>query len=177
MSIRPALSESLIQRLRRVKILLLDVDGILTDCRVFQSSDGEWRRMFSIRDGYGIVSLHKAGYKTGIITASKAKDIKDRAQVLGISYFFEGSQEKSGQLDRLLSEAGLPESSAAYMGDDVFDVPVLKRVAFAATVSDAMEEALEASHYVARRPAGNGAVREVCDLILRYGALAEGSRS
>lgn len=172
MSVRPPLSETLTERLRKVKLLLLDVDGILTDCRVYQSPDGEWRRFFSIRDGYGIVELHKAGYKTGIITASKARDIKDRAQVLGINYFFDGSQEKSDQLDKLLRESGFKETEAAFMGDDVFDVPVLRRVGFAATVSDAMEEAIQASQYVARRPAGNGAVREVCDLILRYGAFS-----
>ena len=177
MSIRPVLAESLLKRLQKVKLLLLDVDGILTDCRVFQSPDGEWRRFFSIRDGYGIVSLHKAGYKTGIITASKAKDIKDRAQVLGINYFYDGSQEKSDQLDKLFKESGFSELDAAYMGDDVFDVPVLRRVGFAATVGDAMEEAIEAAHYVAHRPAGNGAVREVCDLILRYGAFSDLARA
>jgi 3-deoxy-D-manno-octulosonate 8-phosphate phosphatase (KDO 8-P phosphatase) len=162
---------NLIDRLRNIKMLLLDVDGILTDCRIFLDSNGEWRRLFSIRDGYGIKMLLDLGYKVGIITASKAKDIGERAKVLGITYFFEGSLDKVPAFESALKEAGLQPCEVAYMGDDLFDLPLLKQVGFAATVQDAMDEVLEVVHYVAKRPAGNGAVREVCDLIRKNGAF------
>lgn len=154
----------------------MDVDGVLTDCRVFMDSDGQWKRMFSIRDGYGIVRLMEAGYKTAIITGSKSKDIEARAKGLGINYFFEGSLDKVPAFEKVLQDSGLSADEVAYMGDDLFDMPLLQRVGFAATVSDAMEDVLKIANYVARRPAGNGAVREVCDLILKSGAFREGRK-
>jgi len=150
------------------------VDGVLTDCRVFLDAGGEWRRQFSIRDGYGIVRLREAGYKIGIITGSKAKDIQERARVLGLHFFHEGSTDKKPAFDQILLESGLQSHEIAYMGDDEFDVPVLRQVGFAATVPEAMEDVFDSVQYVARRPGGNGAVREVCELILKYGAFSRG---
>ncbi|GIL18011.1 MAG: 3-deoxy-D-manno-octulosonate 8-phosphate phosphatase [Oligoflexia bacterium] len=162
-----------VSRLRKIKLLALDVDGVLTDCRVFLDSSGEWRRLFSIRDGYGLKRLIEAGYKTAIITGTRAQDIRERAKALGIHYFYEGHLNKGPVLDELAKEASLNLSEIAYMGDDIFDVPVLQKVGFAASVPDAMDEALKVSHYITRRPAGNGAVREICDFIVQYGAFAE----
>lgn len=156
-------------------MLILDVDGVMTDCRVFLDSDGEWRRQYSIRDGYGIQRLIQAGYKTAIITGSKAKDIEARAKILGIHHFFQGNLDKLPAFKKLLADSGLKSEECAYMGDDLFDIPVLKEVSFAATVPDAMEEVLEVSDYVTKRPAGNGAVREICEIILKYGAFSKGS--
>ncbi|MCS6838583.1 MAG: HAD hydrolase family protein [Bdellovibrionaceae bacterium] len=161
------------KKLSQIKLLLLDVDGILTDCRVFMDSSGQWRRLFSIRDGYGIRMLIEAGYQVGFITASKAQDIEERAKVLEIHYFSHGSLDKLPAFEKILAEAGLKEQEVAYMGDDLFDLPVLKRVGFSATVSDAIDSVVRAVDYIATRPAGNGAVREVCDLILKYGALSK----
>jgi 3-deoxy-D-manno-octulosonate 8-phosphate phosphatase (KDO 8-P phosphatase) len=152
-------------------MLLLDVDGILTDCSIFLDSSGEWRRMFSIRDGYGIKMLLDMGYKVGIITASKAKDIGERARELSLTYFFDGSLDKVPAFESAIKDSGFKPHEVAYMGDDLFDLPLLKQVGFAATVQDAMDEVLEAVHYVTKRPAGNGAVREVCDLIRKNGAF------
>lgn len=152
-------------------MLIMDVDGVLTDCRVFLDSDGQWKRQFSIRDGYGIVRLIEAGYKTAVITGSKSKDIEMRVKGLGIHYFFEGSLDKLPAFEKLQKESGISAAEMAYMGDDLFDIPILKQVGFAATVSDAMEPVLGVVDYVARRPAGNGAVREVCELILKFGAM------
>jgi 3-deoxy-D-manno-octulosonate 8-phosphate phosphatase (KDO 8-P phosphatase) len=163
-----------VSRLKGVKMLVLDVDGVMTDCRIFLSDSGEWRRQFSIRDGYGIQRLIQAGYKTAIITGSKAVDIRERAKVLGIHYFYDGNLDKLPQFEKLMKEAGLKPEDCAYVGDDLFDMPILMKVSFAATVPDAMEEVIEVSHYVTKRPAGNGAVREVCDMIIKYGALAQG---
>jgi len=162
------------KRLRRIQLLLLDVDGILTDNRIFLNAGGEWVRLFSIRDGYGIKRILDAGYQVGIITGSKAKDIQERAKSLKLTHFVEGTLDKKPAFDGILAKAGFQADQVAYMGDDEFDVPVLKAAGFAATAPDAMEEALESVHYVTKRPAGNGSVREVCEMILKYGALSRG---
>jgi 3-deoxy-D-manno-octulosonate 8-phosphate phosphatase (KDO 8-P phosphatase) len=168
------LDAKLIEKLRPIKLLLLDVDGVLTDCRIYMDSVGDWRRSFSIRDGYGITRLMEAGYQVGIITGSKAKDIQERAKHLRLNYFVEGTLDKKPAYDEILRKANLKPSEVAYMGDDDFDLPVLNATGFAATVPEAMDEVLERAHYVTKRPGGNGAVREVCELILRYGAHTKG---
>lgn len=160
-------------KLSRIKLLLLDVDGILTDCRIFMDPNGEWRRFFSIRDGYGIKLLLDNGYQVGIITASKSKDIAERAKMLKLTYFYEGSLDKEPAYKSILEQSGFTPEQVAYMGDDLFDLPVLTQVGFSATVSDAMEQVKNSVHYIARRPAGNGAVREVCDLIRSAGVKNE----
>ncbi len=155
-------------------MLILDVDGVLTDCRVFLDSDGQWKRQYSIRDGYGIVRLIEAGYKTAVITGSKSKDIEARVQGLGIHYFYQGSLDKVPAFEEIQKESGLSPDEIAYMGDDLFDIPLLEKVGFAATVPDAMEDVIAIVDYVTKRPAGNGAVREVCDFLLKFGAFSEG---
>lgn len=158
-----------VKKLKNVKMLILDVDGILTDCRVFLGSDGEWKRFFSVRDGMGIKALIEANYKVAIITGSNAVDIRTRVKMLGIHYLFEGSIDKLPAFEKLQKESGLSPQEMAYMGDDYFDLPILERVQFSATVPDAMDEVVNSVQYITKRPAGNGAVREVCDHILRYG--------
>jgi len=150
-------------------MLVLDVDGILTDCRVWMDSNGQWKRIYSVRDGVGIKALIEAGYKVGIITGSMAEDVRARAKMLGIQYFFEGALDKNPSFQELQKQSGIHPHEMAYMGDDIFDIPLLKQVQFPATVPDAMEEVLEVVQYVTHRPAGNGSVREVCDYILKYG--------
>jgi 3-deoxy-D-manno-octulosonate 8-phosphate phosphatase (KDO 8-P phosphatase) len=158
-----------IEKLKSIKMLVLDVDGILTDCKIWLDSNGQWKRFFSIRDGVGIKSLIEAGYQVGIITGSKAEDIRSRVQILGIQYFYEGALDKVPAFNDLQKKSGLLPSEMAYMGDDFFDIPVLQKVQFAATVPDAMEDVFQSVHYVTHRPAGHGAVREICDYILKYG--------
>lgn len=154
-------------------MLVLDVDGVLTDTRMW--FDGtEWRRFYSVRDGVGIKRLIEAGYKVAIITGSKAEDIRARVKSLGIHYLYEGALEKAPSFLKLQNESGLTPEEMAYVGDDIFDIPLLEAVAFGATVPEAVEEVLEVASYVTRRPGGCGAVREVCDYIYKYGALASG---
>jgi 3-deoxy-D-manno-octulosonate 8-phosphate phosphatase (KDO 8-P phosphatase) len=162
-----------VSKLKKVKLLIMDVDGVLTDCRIFMDSSGEWKRPFSIRDGYGLKILMEAGYKTAVITGSKAKDIQDRVRNLRIDYFYEGSLEKLPAFEEILQKTGLKAEEAAFIGDDVFDIPVLKKVGFAVTVPDAMEQVKEIAHYTTVRPAGNGAVREICEALLKHGAFAK----
>jgi len=156
-------------------MLVLDVDGILTDCRLWMDSNGQWKRIYSVRDGVGIKALIESGYKVAIITGSTAEDVRSRAKMLGINYFFEGALNKIPPFEELQKQSGIKPDEMAYMGDDFFDVPLLKLVKFSATVPDAMEEVLDAVHYVTKRPAGNGAVREVCDHILKYGFYSKGN--
>lgn len=158
-----------VQKLRPIKMLVLDVDGVLTDCRLWMDSNGEWKRFFSIRDGVGIKEIASAGYKLAIITGTVANDIRARAKVLGIHYFYEGAADKRPSFDKLLQESGIKKEEIAYIGDDIFDVPLIKDVGFGATVPEAVDEVMEVAQYVTKRPGGNGAVREICDFILKYG--------
>ena len=166
-----------VQKLKHVKMLVLDVDGILTDCRLWMDSNGQWKRIYSVRDGVGIKALIEAGYKVGIITGAQAEDVRSRVKMLGIQYFYEGALDKIPPFKDLQEKSGLKPEEMAYMGDDFFDLPVLNQVQFSATVPDAMEEVVEAVQYVTRRPAGNGAVREVCDFILKYGFYSKGLKA
>ncbi|MEK2644441.1 KdsC family phosphatase [Bdellovibrio sp. BCCA] len=159
--------------MKNIKMLVLDVDGVLTDTRIW--FDGkEWRRFFSIRDGVGIKRLIDSGYKIAVITGTKAEDIRTRVKNLGIQYLYEGALDKEPSFLQLQQESGVKPEEMAYIGDDIFDVPLLQTVAFGATVPEAVDEVLEIADYVTRRPGGMGAVREVCDYIYKYGAFSSG---
>lgn len=155
-------------------MLVLDVDGVLTDCRIWLDSDGDWKRFYSIRDGVGIKRLMESGYKIAVITGTVAKDIQARVKVLGMDYFYEGAKDKVPSFQDLQKQSGLTPDEMAYVGDDYFDIPMIQAVAFGATVPEAVDEVLEVAQYVTQRPGGNGAVREVCDLIYKYGAFSTG---
>ncbi len=160
-----------VSKLKNIKMLVLDVDGVLTDTRIW--FDGrEWRRFYSIRDGVGIKRLIEAGYFVAVITGSKAEDIRARVKALGIQYFYEGALDKEPSFLQLQRESGLKPSEMAYVGDDIFDIPLLQSVAFGATVPEAVDEVLKVAAYTTRRPGGCGAVREVCDYIYQHGALS-----
>jgi 3-deoxy-D-manno-octulosonate 8-phosphate phosphatase (KDO 8-P phosphatase) len=162
-----------ISKFKNIKMLVLDVDGVLTDTRVW--FDGtEWRRFFSIRDGVGITRLIAEGYKLAVITGSKSEDIRLRVKNLGIQYFYEGALDKEPAFAQLQKDSGISTAEMAYIGDDIFDIPMIKAVAFGATVPEAVDEVIEVAQYVTKRPGGCGAVREVCDYIYKYGALSGG---
>lgn len=153
-------------------MLVLDVDGILTDCKVTLDSSGEWKRSYSIRDGVGIKALIENNYKVAIITGANAIDVRARVKMLGIHFLYEGSIDKMPAFIDLQQKSGFTPDEMAYMGDDYFDIPLLNEVKFSATVPDAMDEVISSVQYITKRPAGNGAVREVCDYILKYGYYA-----
>lgn len=154
-------------------MLVLDVDGILTDCRITLDSNGEWKRFYSVRDGVGIKALIENGYKVAIITGANAIDVRARVKMLGIHYLYEGSTDKMPAFLDLQQKSGFSPDEMAYMGDDYFDIPLLNKVRFSATVPDAMDEVISTVQYITKRPAGNGAVREICDYILKYGYYAK----
>ncbi|MBC7421782.1 MAG: HAD hydrolase family protein [Bdellovibrio sp.] len=162
-----------INKLRPIKMLVLDVDGVLTDCRLWMDANGEWKRFYSIRDGVGIKALVEAGYKLAIITGTTATDVRARAKVLGVHYFYEGAMDKWPSFEQLQKDSGISPNEMAYVGDDIFDIPLIEEVGFGATVPEAVDEVLAVASYVTKRPGGNGAVREICNFILKYGHYAK----
>ncbi len=153
-------------------MLVLDVDGVMTDTRIWWDSQDGWKRFFSIRDGVGIKLLLNSGYQVAVITGSKSEDIRQRIQSLSIPFFFEGSIDKMPAFEQLQKQSKLTPEQMAYVGDDYFDLPILEKVKFSVSVPDAIESVKSKVHYITKNPGGHGAVREVCDLIHQYGAMA-----
>ena len=145
----------------------MDCDGVLTDGRLWLTSDGDEQKAFHARDGQGISLLHRAGLQTGIITGRTSSAVDRRAQDLKMSYVRQYAKDKIKALEEILADAGVTKEECAYIGDDVADIPVMRRVGFAVAVSDAVEETKQAAHYVTVLKGGQGAVREVCDLVLK----------
>jgi len=154
-------------RLTDIRLLLLDVDGVMTDGGIIYDAGGVETKVFNVKDGHGIKMLQRYGIEVGIITGRTSKVVDFRAKELGIELVYQGSLKKIESYNDVKLKTGLDDSQIAYMGDDVIDVPVMRRVAFAAAPADALVEARNAAHYVASLSGGRGAVREVCDLILR----------
>ena len=155
------------ERLCKIRLLLLDVDGVLTDGRITYDSNGIESKSFDVKDGHGLKMLQRAGIKVGIITGRKSEIVVLRAQELGIDILYQGAKQKLPPYEAILHEYGFEDQEVAYVGDDLVDLPILKRVGFAVTVADGVEELRGRVDYVTRRPGGHGAVREVCDLLLR----------
>lgn len=158
--------KNFIKNLKNIKALVVDVDGILTDGTIWWHSPGEWRRNFNIYDGFGIRELVKEGFTVAMITGSNAEDIRERKQKLNIHYIYEGVEDKIPSFEDFLKKTGFKDSEVAYIGDDLPDVPVLKRVGFSASVPTAMPQAKKAAMYITKKDGGKGAVRELCDLLI-----------
>ena len=154
-------------RTKRITLLLMDCDGVLTDGRLWLTADGDEQKAFHSHDGQGISLFHRAGLKTGIISGRTSSAVERRAHELGMSYVRQGAKDKIKALDEILAEAGVSADECAYIGDDLPDIPVMRRVGFAVAVADAVEATRQAAHYVTTLPGGHGAVREVTDLILK----------
>ena len=154
------------ERARSIKLMIFDVDGVLTDGRLYLSDNGEEMKAFNTRDGQGIKLLHESGIAVGVITARNSRVVERRARELGIELLRQGAADKAGAFAELLSGQKLQASEAGYMGDDLADLPVLIRCGFAASVPSAPEAVRTRAHYVARAAGGEGAAREVCEFIL-----------
>ena len=145
----------------------MDCDGVLTDGRLYFSKDGETLKAFNVRDGQGIVLWHEAGFQSGIISGRDAGAIiQARADELGMHYVRTGSKDKVGDFRHIITVAGVTPAEAAFIGDDVGDIELMKVVGFSIAVSDAVEEVRNAALHVTTAKGGRGAVREVIDLIL-----------
>ena len=155
------------ERAARVKLLLMDCDGVLTDGRITLLENGDEEKSFHTRDGHGLVLLHRAGLQSGIISGRTSTLVEHRARDLGIAYVRQGTWDKIKDFAEVLAEAGVEENEVAYVGDDVTDIPLMHRCEFAVAVSDATPETRAAAHYTTTLPGGFGAIREVCELILK----------
>lgn len=153
-------------RARRVRLLVLDVDGVLTDGRLYFTAGGEEIKAFHVRDGHGIKLLAATGVEVAIITARSSAVVERRAAELGIRHLHQGADDKLKVLDRMLGDLGLPAEAAAYMGDDVVDLPAMRRCGLALTVPDAPPIVKRHAHRVTRAAGGAGAVREACEFIM-----------
>jgi 3-deoxy-D-manno-octulosonate 8-phosphate phosphatase (KDO 8-P phosphatase) len=166
--------KSCLPKAKGLKLLLLDVDGVLTDGTITYTHEGTEIKSFHTRDGFGIRLLLESGVEVGLITARESEAVKRRVQDLGLKHVFQKTKNKLEVFDQLLKELGLEPTEVGYMGDDWLDLPLLVRVGFAATVADAVPEVLQIAHYVTRRKGGHGAVREVCELILEAKGVNKG---
>ena len=162
------------RRAARLKLLLMDCDGVLTDGRITLLGDGDEQKSFHTRDGHGLVLLHRAGLQSGIISGRTSSAVERRALDLGIRFVRQGTWNKIEDFAEVLREAGVAESEVAFVGDDVTDIPLMRRAGLAFAVADATDETRAAAHYVTRMPGGFGAIREICELILKaHGRWAE----
>jgi 3-deoxy-D-manno-octulosonate 8-phosphate phosphatase (KDO 8-P phosphatase) len=151
---------------RRIKLLLLDVDGVLTDGGIYLDNRGLESKRFDVRDGQGITLLQRAGVRTGIITGRSSEVVRHRARELGVEMVYQGVGDKANIYEEIKREAMLDDKEIAYMGDDIGDLPVLRRAGLSITVRDSWLGKSQVD-YVTRASGGHGAVREIVDLLLR----------
>lgn len=154
-------------RARKIKLLLMDCDGVLTDARIWLFDNGEEQKGFHTRDGLGIELWHRAGLKSGIISGRNSTAVTRRAEGLGMSFVVQGVKDKVQTFDETVVQAGVTTDEVAFIGDDLNDIPLMLRSGFAVAVADAAAEARERAHYVTKLAGGQGAVREVIEVILK----------
>lgn len=153
-------------RLARVELLGLDVDGVLTDGGLYYSDSGEQMKKFDVKDGQGIKLAQNAGIDIALISGSSAEATRHRAKTLGIAHVYIGVEDKLATLQQLCEMLELERSQVAYVGDDINDLPLLNWVGCPLTVADAIPANREVATYVTQKPGGRGAVREICDLLV-----------
>jgi len=161
--IRPDAAE----KAKNIRLFLVDVDGVLTDGGIVYDVDGREIKRFHVRDGHGIKMLQRAGVEVGIITGRTSEVVAVRAKELGISIVLQGAADKVAAWKEIISGKGISPLETAYVGDDIVDVPLMRRVGFAASVADAESYVREAADFVSARSGGQGAVREIIEFVMR----------
>lgn len=154
-------------RAAQIRLMIFDVDGVLTDGSLHFGADGELIKTFNVLDGQGIRLLQNSGIATAIISARQSALVQRRASDLGITHVYQGVHDKRTAFEQLLAQTGLLPSQCGFIGDDVIDLPILLQAGFAASVPNGHAEVRQRVHYVTTATGGNGAVRELCDLILQ----------
>lgn len=157
-----------LQRAHKIKLVIMDVDGVLTDGSIIYTSSGEEVKVFFVRDGMGITRLHAAGIKTAVISSRPSEAVQKRCEELGIQDVYLNIKDKRTAFETLLSQYGLKPEQAAFMGDDLVDLPVMKMAGLAACPADAVYEVASISHFISQYPGGKGAVRELAEFILTH---------
>ncbi len=158
--------QTTLSKAKDIKLLLLDVDGVLTDGSLIYSHEGKESKAFNTQDGFGLRMLQDAGVVVGIITARSSEALERRSQDLGISHLYQGSSNKLDAYKEIVKKSNLKPFQIAYMGDDWLDLVLLKRAGLAVAPANAVPEVQEMVHYITEQSGGHGAVRELCDLIL-----------
>ena len=162
------MTEDIIARAKKIKLLLMDCDGVLTDGRLYFTDSGEAMKVFHVRDGQGLALWHRAGFRSGIISGRNAKKILEkRANELGIDYIKACSLDKAKDFEDILQDAKVTSEEVAYIGDDVGDICLLKKVGLPVAVADAVSDVFPYIIYKTEKRGGAGAVREVTDLLLK----------
>ena len=161
------MQEYLLEKLKKIKLLLLDVDGVLTDGRIIYDSRGQDLKFFDVHDGLGVHLLKKSGIKTILITAKGSKAIKPRARDMGVEEIFENISPKSSILAKILKKYKLSADEVCFVGDDLVDLGLMKLVGFPIAVFNAAQDIKKAATYITIRHGGRGAVREIAELILK----------
>ena len=155
------------EKLKNIKLLLLDVDGVLTDGKIVYTDSGEQIKAFDVKDGHGLKLLMRSGAEVVLITGRESKVVLHRARDLGIQEVYQKVTNKIEIYEKILKEKNLEDIHVGFVGDDLIDIPVLRRVGFSVAVEDAIPEVKEIVDYVTSKKGGEGAVREVCELLLK----------
>lgn len=162
----PNLSEKLLEKARNIECLIMDVDGVLSDGKVYYSNEGDEVKTFNIKDGLGIKLLHEAGIKTAIITGRQSAIVERRAKELGISHLFQGKKDKRAAFNDILQAENLEPSQVAHVGDDLPDLPLMKSAGLGIAVNDANWFVRQEADWVTPSNGGEGAVRHIAELLL-----------
>ncbi len=152
---------------KNIKLMLFDVDGVLTDGGIIYNENGKETKVFNVKDGLGIRLLMKADIQVGIVTGRSSEALKHRCQNLGITLVYEGVRDKGALLDQIVEATGFRSEEIAFVGDDLPDLPIMRKVGFSVAVADAHECVIEEADMVTRAKGGAGSVREVCEKILK----------
>ena len=155
------------EKLQKVKLLILDVDGVMTDGRIIMDYKGREMKNFDVRDGHGLKIIQRYGIKVAILTGRQSKVVEHRARDLEINDVYQGALNKKDVFGKILERHKLSAGAVAFMGDDIVDIPVLKRVGFSAAVADALDIVKKSVDYITVNRGGHGAVREICEMILQ----------
>ncbi|OGO92034.1 MAG: phenylphosphate carboxylase subunit delta [Coxiella sp. RIFCSPHIGHO2_12_FULL_44_14] len=150
----------------RIRLLILDVDGVLTDGHLWMTEQGEYMKAFHIHDGLGIKRLQEAGITVAIISSRQSNIVTQRMQALGVKHIYQGVETKITALQALSTQLNISLESIAYVGDDEVDLPIMEQVGLSIAVANAVESVKKQADWQTIRPGGQGAVREVCDIIL-----------
>lgn len=160
-------SSRLVEKAKKVKLLILDVDGVLTDGRLFFDNEGTEYKCFHARDGHGIKLLRQTGIEVAVISGRRSNSVELRMKSLGIEHVYQGHENKREAFGELLARTGLKQEETAYVGDDLLDLPIMAKAGLAIAVSDANFAVKERADWCTNLPGGYGAVREVCDFIMQ----------
>jgi len=159
--------KDIIEKAKKLKLLILDVDGVLTDGRLFFDDKGKEYKCFHARDGHGIKLLRQTGVEVAVISGRKSNSVALRMKSLGVDYVYQGHENKVAAFNEIIKSLSIQPEQAAHAGDDLLDIPIMKRVGLSIAVNDANDAVKEYADWCTKTPGGQGAVREICDFIMQ----------